>query len=712
MSYLYSLDLARLRESWKAELEGMSVPVREATIFCKQLEVLPLHIHDGDLFVGWYGYETKKDLEKIYTVPPMEPVPVDETAPVNLIAKHGYIVGGYDRAHHELDYRYLLEGGLNRVKARVEAELAKPGNDQQKIDYLQGMLVALKGPVILGERYARLAESQAEATDNAADKARLARIAAACRKVPMEAPADFFEALQSAVLIRVLTGISAFTCVSVSFGNFDQYMYPYYAVSKAKGIPEEETVTLLRQFYRLLDSYDGNDCAVSVGGVDENDRDMTNELSYLMIKAEKLSKLRAPLFVARINKNTPRELMRELVSKELFEIGQPSFYSEENCRAAVSTRGIPMEIARHFQVSTCMNLVMAKSEASHGWGCQVNAHLPLELALNNGKPLVGELPYNFKTTAKSEYNSIDEIYAQYKSYAEELFTIAMDWNQQETVEQSRIQPDVWLSMMTDDCIARGRDRWDGGAVYHNLIIEIMGFANASDAVTAIEELVFEQKKYTVAQLIEAAQANFEGYEDIHHDLMNAGKYGMNNARADAHAKRLLDVHAEICEAAKTENRTYLPSLHTLWNDVGWGAERPAFLDGRKAGEPVSKNAGPTTLARRAGPTHLAISACKIDQIRYNGGQALDVHIGIRNMDSLANRDKIAAYIQTYFNMGGLQLQVNGLSSDTLQKAYDDPDAYPDLLVRIGGHSRYFKDFDNDMKLRFIERFRIEEGASS
>ncbi len=712
MNYLYSLDLARLRESWKAELEGMSVPVREATIFCKLLEILPLHIHDDDLFAGWYGYETENELEDLYTVPPIMPAPVDDTAPVNLIRRHGYYPGGYDRAHHELEYRYYLESGLNPVKSKVNSELAKPCNDAQKIDYLQGMLVALRAPAILGERYAQLAEAKASATDCASRKMHLTRIAAACRKVPMEAPTDFFEAMQSAILLRTLTCISAFTCVSVSFGIFDQYMYPYYQISKRNGLSEEEAITLLCQFYRLLDSYDGNDCAVSVGGVDAFGNDATNELSYLMIKAEKRSKLRAPLFVARINKNTPKEFMRELVSKELFEIGQPSFYSEENCCAAISARGIPIEIARTFQVSTCMNLVIARGEASHGWGCQVNAHLPLELALNGGKPLVGELPYSFKTPVKTDYATIDEFYTQYKSYAEELFSIAMDWNQQETVEQSRIQPDVWLSMMTDDCIVRGRDRWDGGAVYHNLIVEIMGFANASDAFNAIDELVYEQKKYTVAQLIKAAQENYEGYDELYHDLCNTGKYGMNNVRADSHARRLLDIHAEICEAAKTENRSYLPSLHTLWNDVGWGSERPAFLDGRKAGEPVNKNAGPTTLARRAGPTRLAISACKIDQIRYNGGQALDVHIGIRNMDSLANRDKIAAYIQTYFSLGGLQLQVNGLSAETLQKAYDKPEDYPDLLVRIGGHSRYFKDFDNDMKLRFIERFRIEEGASS
>ena len=141
MSYHYYLLLSRLRRGWAKELEGMSVPVREATIFCKVLEKMPLHIHDGDLFAGWYGYETPEERETIYTVPGIRYVPEESNKPVDLIARHGYYPGGYDRAHHELDYRYLLEGGIKRVKARVEAELAKPGNDEEKIDYLNGMMV-------------------------------------------------------------------------------------------------------------------------------------------------------------------------------------------------------------------------------------------------------------------------------------------------------------------------------------------------------------------------------------------------------------------------------------------------------------------------------------------------------------------------------------------------------------------------------------------
>ena len=238
----------------------------------------------------------------------------------------------------------------------------------------------------------------------------------------------------------------------------------------------------------------------------------------------------------------------------------------------------------------------------------------------------------------------------------------------------------------------------------------MAFANTADAFTAIDELVFRQKKYSLAELIQAAAENYVGYETLRKDLLSCPKYGTGNREADETAKRVLDVTKEICEKSREENRQYLPSLHTLWSDVSHGAKYHAMLDGRLAGEPYNKNAGPTTMARKAGPTCAAIGAASLGQERMSGGQALDVHFGIRNLDSVENRDKIAAFIYTYFRMGGLQLQVNGVSSETLQKAYDEPDKYPDLMVRIGGHSRYFQEFADNQKKEYIRRFQIEEGA--
>ena len=359
-----------------------------------------------------------------------------------------------------------------------------------------------------------------------------------------------------------------------------------------------------------------------------------------------------------------------------------------------------------------MNIAIAGADATHGWGCMVNTHLPLELALNGGKPLVGNLDLPLKTEPKSSYNNIDEIYDQYKLYLRELLGIAMEWQYRNTKRMAETYPNPFIAVLTDDCIKRGKDRWNGGAKYHNLVMEMLGFANTADAFTAIDQLVFKEGRYTLEDFVRAAQANYEGYDNLYHDLLRCDKYGMNIERADSNAVRVMDIASDLCDELRCENRRYLPSMHTLWLDVAWALKRNAFFDGRRSGEPVNKNAGPTTLARRAGPTALVLSACRLDQIRCSGGQALDVHIGVRNLDTPAKQDKIGAFIKTYFAMGGLQMQVNGLSTETLQKAYDTPEAYPDLMVRIGGHSRYFNEFSNDMKLKFIERFRVEEGAYS
>ncbi len=720
MYYRHELDIFRLRRAYAEELGHLSAPMREAKLFQKFIEMYPVHIEPNDLFAGWYGFETFEDMLAAY---PPEPVGMAVKLPhekedfgklprIDPLVAYGFRPGGYDGAHHENNYRDILAQGMNWYKARILEERQNPENSDDKNLYLEAMQESLKGVEMLSGKFADLAGKLANQANDEKDRERLLRMEAACRKVPMNPPEDFFEAVQAAYLVRSLTSISYLCCVSVSFGNFDQYMYPYYLASKEKGVSDDEILAILLQLYRMLDNYGGNDCAISVGGVDENDQDATNELSYLMIKAEKMSKLRSPLFTARIHANTPKEFMRELVCKELFEMGQPSFYSEERCREAVASRGIAMAEARNWNISTCMNIVMAGEEASHGWGCMVNTHLPLELALNNGKPLRGNLDLPLETPPRCSYASIDEIYEQYKSYLRELLGIAMEWQYLDTERMARAYPNPFIAVLTEDCIRRGKDRWDGGARYHNLIMEMMGFANTADAFTAIDQLVFEQKKYTLEDFVAAAKENFDGYDEFHNQLLHCEKYGMNSERADNNARRVLDIAADLCDEMQTDNRRYLPSLHTLWEDVNWARGIHAFFDGRRSGEPVNKNAGPTTLARRAGPTSLVLSVSKLDQIRYNGGQALDVHIGIRNLDTEANRDKIGAFIKTYFALGGLQIQVNGLSSETLQKAYDTPEAYLDLLVRIGGHSRYFNEFDNDMKKKFIERFKVEEGAYS
>lgn len=718
MKYLYEISRPYYRELYQEETASMPLPMREAFIFQKYLENIPLYIEPGDVIAGWYGYiDEKPEGERAY-----EEARRDQEAEESrkwresprgiLTEKYCWRAEGYDRGHALMDFEKMIARGTRAYIRDVDARLETVDAESSEGIYLAAMKASLIAGEILSARFAALAGEMAAQAADEADKIRLQKIERLCRKLPMEPAEDFHEALQSAYLLYSLICIADGSWISISFGSFDQYMYPYYLKSKNAGVSDSEMEEMLVCFFRMLDLYSGWDCALSVGGVHKDGSDATNDLSYLLVSAEKKSGLRAPLFCVRVNPNTPERLMDEVVCSKLFEMGQPTFYSEYECRKAVMTRGIDEEEASRYHIHTCMQLEFPADQVAAAWGIVTNMHLPLELALNGGKPISGELPIELKTPPKTGYASVDEILAQYRLYFRELFEYVRDLMFWDVRERRLAEPCPWLSAVTNGCIEQGRDRWDGATKYFDVTVETFGFANAADALGAVEQLVLKEKKYTIEELITAAANNYVGYEQIHRDIMKCPKYGMNIEEADDKARRILDVTEAVCAENRRDNIRFLPSLHTLDLDVAFGKTVAAMLDGRLSGEPFNKNAGPANAARCAGPTAMAMSACRINQRRLSGGQALDVHLAIRNIDSLEKRRKIAAYIRTYLASGGLQMQVNALSSETLKKAYAQPERYQDLIVRIGGHSRYYNDLPDDVKREFIHRISVEEGSVS
>lgn len=718
MKYLYRLDRNFHREKYAQEVAGMTLAEKEHHLFQKYLEEIPVYLKEDDLFAGWYGYvdawprEVADYMEKVQKTNKVAAEKRERERGVRYVMDHDYgqNADGYDRGHILIDLAGIIKRGLNGYIADIDAALSKAVSGSEEEQYLQTMKKSLAASEIFAVRYADLAAQMADNTEEPEKKERFLRIERNCRKVPMNPAEDFYEALQSLYFAWTLSCIDDDSWVSMSMGSFDQYMYPYYLKSREQGVTDEEIKAMIVQLFRMLDVYCDYDCAISVGGVDAEGNDATNELSYLQLAAEKTTLLRSPLFSVRINKNTPPDLLEEAVCSELFQIGQPTFYGEESCKAAILRRGIEEPEASRYQVSTCMQVVIAGTTVNYGWGIRTNMHLPLELAVNGGKPFVGELPITLHTPPRTEYQNLEEIYAQYEKYYREIFAVLKKWKLEDTQRLRIKEPTPWTSAVTEGCIEKGRDRWDGGAKYCEVTVENFAFANTADALGVIEELVFQQKKYTIQELIRAVQNNYVGYEEIHRDVLKCPKYGMNIEKADAKAARILSIAAGVCEENREENRKYLASLHTLDVEVDVGANLPAMLDGRLAGEPVNKNAGPANRVRTAGPTAVAMSACRLDQPRLNGGQALDIYFAVRNLDTLEKRRKTAAFIRTYLLGGGMQMQVNALSSETLEKAYREPQQYQDLIVRIGGHSRYYNDLPDAVKREFIQRIRIEEGA--
>ena len=261
-------------------------------------------------------------------------------------------------------------------------------------------------------------------------------------------------------------------------------------------------------------------------------------------------------------------------------------------------------------------------------------------------------------------------------------------------------------MLTSGCIEKHRDRISGSK-YHNVTFECMGLINASDGICAIDELVFCKKKYPVSEINKAVRNNFAGAEQIRNDILRCPKFGEDSV-ADEYAVKLAELLQGIIRGFDHDNLYFSPSLHALDTNVAYGAAYGAGYDGRGAGEPFAKNAGASNTVRKADPTSMILSSSKLPQVCFFGGQPIDVNFRADMVRD--HKNEIKTLIKVYLERGGLQFQVNSVSSKLLREAMEHPENYRDLVVRIGGFSIRFCQISRASQLEFIERFEKEESA--
>jgi len=692
------------------------IPIREALLF-KELCAgrMPIEIKPEDLFCGWYGYEetpeeykgvadpktlTEKYIDYKYITP-------EEMAfQAKTFAEYG-MMSTYIPGHTCLKYENILKYGLNDYKRRVLCELTTAEKGSDKEVYLNAMLISLEAVQLYANRFATMAKMLADNETDPAQKAKYMRMYETNMKVPMEPAEDFYEAMQSLWTVHALTPIADNDWYSISYGRLDQFMYPYYQASLDKGATREELLDLVKQLYLFSDNYCDPSMALNFGGIDDEGNDLLNDLSMLFLDGELETYHRNPDSAVRVNKNTPDEKLLKFIDERLFIRGKPSFYGEEACLKAVMHRDIPEEVAKTYSISSCNGFSIAGEQRGDSWGA-FNMHLPLELALNGGKPLHGDLGFELKTVPLDEVNDVETLYAKFEEYFGEVFDEMTRYRVKTQYHHMHNYPNAFLSVLTSGCIEKGCDRMFGPP-YQTAMVETFGLANVADAITAIDKLVFKEKKYTLKEYIEATRADFVGYEQMRKEIVDCDKYGTGKEVPDGHMLRLVRLSDRVCKARNSGETRYMPSLHTLNMDVDFGHMLYATMDGRLRGTAYAKNAGPSNLSRKADPTDLVLSASAIEQFRLSGGQAIDLYFDKKLLRDEEGKRKILALFRTYFERGGLQIQVNSVDSETLKKAYADPDSYKNVIVKIGGYSMRFNDMTDAKKLEYIERTEYDEG---
>ncbi len=683
------------------KVKNEPAPIREALIFKYTTENIFQYIKKDDYIAGWFG---KNDSD--YKLSDIKDFEYNDSFSENekkmsQILNNTYLIDTcYATGHTCIDYRNIINNGLISYEKQIKKELKKSENTNEKNIYLKAMLISIDAVRIYAERFSLFALDMANKTNNSDDKKRYTRISDTMKKVPYNPAENFFEALSAVWTMHCMIPISDHSWGSISLGKFDQYMYPFYKKSLKNGDTRENIKEYLKNFFLLLDSYADGACALNIGGMDNNGNDLTNDLSLLLIEVEKEMRLRAPIFVVRINPSFPEDVFDSLIDFNLFSIGQPTFYSELNCRKAMELRGVDNKKSTEFSVNSCMGITIAGEEISNMWACKFNTHLPLELAINNGKPLHGDLPFKLKTppTKVANLNDLIEIYGKYYN---EIFEVIAHFTQLDAINCEKNSPNPLLSAITKGCIDKGVDR-AVGAKYNTETIENMGMINTGDAISAINTLVFEKKKYTLKEFAEAAKFDFTNNTELLNDIKECPKYGTGSKKADEICRRLTEKIYLCCLSRNKNNLYYIPSLHTIHVNIDYGYNLYTTLDGRIKGTPVNKNANPSALAKATNPTSVIISAATLGQERFSGGQPIDLFFDKSLFETKEKRDNIKTLVKTYFELGGLQLQVNSVNPELLKKAYDNPEEHRDIIVRKGGFSERFVEMPKNVQAEFIK----------
>jgi pyruvate-formate lyase len=686
-------------------------PLRLGGAFAYALEHLPIGIPaDGEL-AGDFGWDYCSESERARWTPPEPPAdqrpPAPHTpSPNELLAERfNCFPSDGGGAHTTVDCERVVTQGLAGIVAQIEERLQTcPESDRAM---LQGMEAALRGVTRWAERYAELAERLAAETREPADRERLLRIARNCRQVPGLPARTFAEAVQGLWLVHLAVGLSEWTGSSLSLGRLDQYLLPLFTEDLRRGVPRQELKDALAALFRALNNFFGDAaCAVNLGGADAAGRTQFNPLSRMIVEVAARLRLPAPVLAARIDAEFPEDAFDLLTDPALFQIGQPTFYGEEACIAALLRRGVPAGEVHTWCANSCMGLMMPGREWSNMWGTVVNVLLPLELALNNGRPFRHELPIALASQPPDTYADFETLFTTVCSALDDLVDYLLAATAQATLRRGEEAPNPFVSALLGGCVERARDRLLGGCDYQTVIVEAFGLVNASDALVAIRDLVFERGTHTLRELTEAARGDFIESPEILHALRRAPKFGNADPVADGMARRLADRFAASVSRHSSGNLYYLPSFHTLNAHVGAGHRTAASLDGRRAGDPLAKNVGTSPGKATSGHTALMRSAATIDQSAFSGGQALDIRVDPALLSTPEGRRKFQALLRGYFDLGGLQVQVNALSAEALREARTDPQAHRDLLVRIAGYSAPYLSLPDEVQIEMIERFEV------
>ncbi len=625
--------------------------------------------------------------------------------------------------HTTLDDKIYRKGLLD-LKADVVAALADLDylNDREAYDRqeeLKGMAIAADAVIRFAERHAEKARALAAPETEPARHAELERIAEVCAWVPAHAPRDFWEALQAYwfVHLGVTTELNPWDAFNP--GKLDQHLAPFYEKGLADGsLTREKAEELLQCFWikfnnqpappkvgvTAAESGTYTDFAqINCGGVTPGGADGVNPVTYLLLDVIEEMRLLQPSSSIQVSKKNPDAFIRRAGKIIRTGFGQPSIFNTDLVIDELLRQGKSLDDARCGGTSGCVE-TGAFGKENYNLTGYFNMPKVLELALHDGlDPRTGK-QLGPHTGDARDFATFDALFSAFEHQLLHFVEIKVRGNAVIERLYARYMPVPFLSLLIDDCIARGKDYHDGGARYNTSYIQGVGLGTMTDALSALKVHVFDRKTLTMEALLAALAADFEGHERVHQLLLNrTPRYGNDDDNADELMVRVFEAYYRAIDGRpNTKGGRYHIDLLPTTCHVYFGSVIGATPDGRKAGKPLSEGISPVQGADRAGPTAVIKSVAKMDHVR-TGGTLLNQKLTPRLLADDAGLDHLVQLVRTYFTLDGHHIQFNVVDAATLRMAQADPEAYRNLIVRVAGYSDYFCDLGRALQDEIIAR---------
>lgn len=635
-------------------------------------------------------------------------------------------------AHLAVDYEQLLKIGLVGYEKRVrqlkaELDLCVPENIDKYVFY-KAVLIVIEAVKTYADRFSLLAQEMAENAQSHR-KDELLEISNICSKVPYEPASSFKEAIQSVWFIQLILQIES-NGHSLSYGRFDQYMYPYLKADLEKGvITDEEAVELLTNLWiKTLTINKVRSQAhtfssagspmyqnVTIGGQTPDKKDAVNKLSFLVLKSVAQTRLPQPNLTVRYYNGLNKEFLDECIEVMKLGTGMPAFNNDEIIIPSFIDLGVKEEDAYNYSAIGCVETAVPGKWGYRCTGMSYQNFPRILLAVMNdgvdvtsGKRFVKGYGY-FR-----DMKSFEELQDAWDNSIREITRLSVIVENAVDLASERDVPDILCSTLTQDCIGRGKTIKEGGAVYDFISGLQIGIANMADSLAAIKKLVFEEKKITPQQLWDALQDDFMSEENqkIQSMLINeAPKYGNDDDYVDQLVVEAYDSY--INEIKKYPSTRYqrgpvggirYAGTSSISANVGQGYGTMATPDGRKAHTPLAEGCSPAHAMDKNGPTAVFKTVSKLPTHEITGGVLLNQKVTPQMLATEENKEKLEMIIKTFFNrLHGYHVQYNVVSRETLIDAQKNPEKHRDLIVRVAGYSAFFNVLSRATQDDIIER---------